>query len=257
MYYCYYKTPFGKLLLTGNRMLESVHFPLNGKKKKPGLDFVYSEKIFLQTLNQFESYFKGELTSFEVEFNISGTSFQKKVWQELEKIEYGETTSYGEIAKRIGNPKAARAVGMANNKNPIPIIIPCHRVIGKDGSLTGFGGGLEIKQYLLELEKKMNKRIEPRIISHENASVEFIPGDGKMFYQFKLRDFSSKGFGIIVKKDSKVLKLIKVGDILDIKYHSEEATSSPVSHKTQIKHISEPDPGTYKDHMLVGLLILE
>jgi len=135
-------------------MLESVHFPLNGKKKKPGLNFVYSEKIFLLTLNQFESYFKGELTSFDVKFNISGTSFQKKVWQELEKIEYGETISYGEIAKRVGNPKAARAVGMANSKNPIPIIIPCHRVIGKDGSLTGFGGGLEIKQYLLELEKR-------------------------------------------------------------------------------------------------------
>ncbi len=103
----------------------------------------------------------------------------------------------------------------------------------------------------------MNKRIEPRIICHGNASVEFIPGNGKMFYQFKLRDFSSKGFGILVKKDSKVLKLLKTGDILDIKYHSEEATLSPVSHKTQIKHISEPDPGKFKDHMLVGLLILE
>jgi hypothetical protein len=78
-----------------------------------------------------------------------------------------------------------------------------------------------------------------------------------MFYQFKLRVFSSKGFGIIVKKDSKVLKLLKTGDILDMKYHSEEAAVSPVSHQTQIKHISEPDPGKYKDHMLVGLLILE
>ena len=119
------------------------------------------------------------------------------------------------------------------------------------------GDGLEIKQYLPELEKKMNKRIEPRTICNENASIEFIPGNGKMFYQFKLRDFSSKGFGILVKKDSEVLKLIKAGDILDMKYHPEEATSSPVSHKTQIKHISEPEPGTYKDHMLVGLLILE
>ena len=256
MYYCYYKAPFGKLLLTGNRMLESVHFPLNGKKKKPGLDFVYSENLFLEILNQLESYYKGELTRFDIEFSISGTSFQKKVWQELEKIEYGETISYGEIAKRVGNPKAARAVGMANNKNPIPIIIPCHRVIGKDGSLTGFGGGLEIKQYLLELEK-MNARIEPRTTGHDNASVEFIPGNSSILYQFKLRDFSSKGFGIIVKKDSKVLKLLKKGDILDMKYHPEEKTASPVSHKTQIKHISDPDPGTFKGHMLVGLLILE
>jgi len=154
MYYCYYKSPFGKLLLTGNHMLESVHFPLNGKKREPALGFVYSEKLFVQTLDQLESYFKGELTRFNLEFKISGTNFQKRVWHELEKIEYGKTISYGEVAKRVGNPKAARAVGMANNKNPIPIIIPCHRVIGKDGSLTGFGGGLEIKQYLLELEKR-------------------------------------------------------------------------------------------------------
>ena len=103
----------------------------------------------------------------------------------------------------------------------------------------------------------MNDRIEPRITGHENASIEFIPGSGKIFYQFKLRDFSSKGFGILVKKDSKVLKLLKTGDILDIKYHPEERTASPVIHKTQIRHISEPEPGTFKDHMLVGLLILE
>ncbi|MCP4340323.1 MAG: methylated-DNA--[protein]-cysteine S-methyltransferase [Desulfobulbaceae bacterium] len=81
-----------------------------------------------------------------------GTAFQKRVWQELQKIPFGQTTSYGEIAKRIGNSKASRAVGMANGKNPIPIIVPCHRVIGKDGSLTGFGGGLDIKKQLLKLE---------------------------------------------------------------------------------------------------------
>jgi len=103
----------------------------------------------------------------------------------------------------------------------------------------------------------MDKRTEPRTICNENASIEFIPGNGKLFYQFKLRDFSSKGFGIIVKNDSKVLKFIKTGDILDIKYHPEEKTASPVFHKTQIRHISEPEPGTYKGHMLVGLLILE
>ncbi|MCP4670657.1 MAG: methylated-DNA--[protein]-cysteine S-methyltransferase [Desulfobacula sp.] len=153
MNYCYFQSPFGKILLTGNELLESIHFPLNKIKKEPGLDFIYNEKPFLQVLKQLQAYFKGELTKFNLEFKIQGTSFQKKVWQELVKIEYGETISYGEVAKKIGNPKAARAVGMANNKNPIPIIIPCHRVIGKNGSLTGFGGGLEIKQYLLELEK--------------------------------------------------------------------------------------------------------
>ncbi len=103
----------------------------------------------------------------------------------------------------------------------------------------------------------MNARIEPRTIGHENASVEFIPGNNQMIYHFKLRDFSTKGFGIMVKKESKVLTLLKEGDIMDMKYHSEKPISNPVSHKTQIKHISEPDPGTYKDHMLVGLLILE
>ncbi len=153
MNYCYFQAPFGKLLLTGDKLLESIEFPLQGTKKEPGLGFIYNETPFLKILNQLKAYFQGELTKFDLEFNIQGTKFQKSVWQELEKIEYGKTISYGEIAKRIGNPKAARAVGMANNKNPIPIIIPCHRVIGKDGSLTGFGGGLEIKQYLLELEK--------------------------------------------------------------------------------------------------------
>ncbi|MCP4670658.1 MAG: hypothetical protein GY857_05075 [Desulfobacula sp.] len=103
----------------------------------------------------------------------------------------------------------------------------------------------------------MNARIEPRTIGHENASVEFIPGNNQMIYHFKLRDFSSKGFGIMVKKESKVLTLLKKGDIMDMKYHPEESTAAPVSHKTQIKHISEPDPGTFKDHLLVGLLILE
>jgi len=103
----------------------------------------------------------------------------------------------------------------------------------------------------------MNARIEPRTMGHENASVEFIPGDSQMIYHFKLRDFSSKGFGIMVKKGSKVLKNLKKGDVMDMQYHPEKPTSTPVSHKTQIKHISEPDPGTFKDHMLVGLLILE
>ncbi len=153
MNYCYLQAPFGKLLLTGDKLLESIEFPVQGTKKKPGVGFIYNEKPFLQVLKQLKAYFKGELTKFDLEFNIQGTKFQKSVWRELETIEYGKTISYGEVAQRIGNPKAARAVGMANNKNPIPIIIPCHRVIGKDGSLTGFGGGLEIKQYLLELEK--------------------------------------------------------------------------------------------------------
>jgi len=110
-------------------------------------------------MEQLEAYFKGELTQFDLELNAQGTQFQKMVWQELVKIPYGEIISYSELAKRIGNPNASRAVGMANGKNPISIIIPCHRVIGKNGSLTGFGGGLEVKKNLLEFEKRNKKMI--------------------------------------------------------------------------------------------------
>ncbi|RLC23472.1 MAG: cysteine methyltransferase [Deltaproteobacteria bacterium] len=157
MYYCYFKAPLGRLLLTGNDLLESLHFPQGKTRKEPETDWVYKEKLFLGAMEQLEAYFKGELTQFDLELNAQGTQFQKMVWQELVKIPYGEIISYSELAKRIGNPNASRAVGMANGKNPISIIIPCHRVIGKNGSLTGFGGGLEVKKNLLEFEKRNKK----------------------------------------------------------------------------------------------------
>ena len=116
-----------------------------------------TKEKFTTTLSQLEAYFKGELTRFDLKLNVQGTDFQKTVWQELVRIPYGETISYGELAKRIKNPKASRAVGMANGEKPISIIIPCHRVIGKDGSLTGFGGGIEVKKKLLDLEKRNKK----------------------------------------------------------------------------------------------------
>lgn len=102
---------------------------------------------------QLKSYFAGELKEFSLPLAPTGTDFMKKVWAALCEIPYGKTASYGDIAVKIGSPKAARAVGLANNRNPIPIFIPCHRVIGADGSLTGYRGGLEIKRRLLELEK--------------------------------------------------------------------------------------------------------
>lgn len=105
--------------------------------------------------------------------------------------------------------------------------------------------------------EKRNLRAEVRTDCRNNASVEFIPGKNEMAYHFKLKDFSSNGFGILVRDDSKVLKHIKAGDILMMKYHPEEATVNPVLHRTKIIHISEPEPGKYKGHMLVGLLILE
>ena len=106
------------------------------------------------SVKEFEEYFKGKRRTFDVPIDPDGTPFQKSVWKALLAIPYGETRSYKDIAEAIGNPKAARAVGMANNRNPIPIIIPCHRVIGADGSLVGYGGGLGIKKFLLTLEKK-------------------------------------------------------------------------------------------------------
>lgn len=102
---------------------------------------------------QLTEYLKGERKEFSLPLAPEGTEFQKKIWQELCRIPYGETRTYGEIARQAGNPKACRAVGGANNRNPIMIFIPCHRVIGADGSLTGYGGGLEVKEYLLKLEK--------------------------------------------------------------------------------------------------------
>lgn len=101
---------------------------------------------------QLMEYFKGERKEFDIQLMPSGTPFQMKVWNALQTIPYGETKSYGKIAAQIGKPRACRAVGMANNRNPISIIIPCHRVIGADGSLTGYGGGLDIKRTLLTLE---------------------------------------------------------------------------------------------------------
>jgi methylated-DNA-[protein]-cysteine S-methyltransferase len=109
--------------------------------------------LLLEAVRQLDAYFAGELKEFTLPLAPEGTEFMKKVWAALCEIPYGRTASYGEVAERIGAPKAARAVGLANNRNPIPIFIPCHRVIGADGSLTGYAGGLDMKQKLLDLER--------------------------------------------------------------------------------------------------------
>ena len=110
---------------------------------------------------QLVQYLTGHRKSFELELEPAGTPFQRQVWEELRRIPYGTTISYADLARRIGKPKAVRAVGAANGKNPLPIVIPCHRVIGKDGSLTGFGGGLDIKRWLLALESADGSRPLP------------------------------------------------------------------------------------------------
>lgn len=107
-----------------------------------------------KTVQELDEYFMGKRKNFTLPMTMEGTPFQKNVWNALSHIPYGETRSYQEIADAAGSPKACRAVGMANHNNPLAILIPCHRVVGKDGSLTGYGGGLEMKQFLLDLEKK-------------------------------------------------------------------------------------------------------
>ena len=109
--------------------------------------------LLKEAINELNEYLDGNRSSFDLPLEPKGTEFQKKVWNALKEIPYGETRSYGEIAKIIGNEKAARAVGMANNKNPIAIIVPCHRVIGANGKLVGYAGGLDLKEKLLQLER--------------------------------------------------------------------------------------------------------
>ena len=153
MYYCYLNSPIGDLLLAGDDDgLSLIGFPQGKMRHDPEPDWIFNEKPFAAVRQQLEEYFAGERTVFDLPLHLSGTDFQVQVLQELQRIPYGETTSYGDIAKRIGRPKAMRAVGAANGRNPIPIIVPCHRVIGSSGDLTGFGGGLDTKEALLRLE---------------------------------------------------------------------------------------------------------
>jgi methylated-DNA-[protein]-cysteine S-methyltransferase len=153
MYYCYLNTPIGELLLAGeNEALSMIGFPKGSMRRDPEPDWIYNEKPLAKARQQLEEYFAGARKDFDLPLKLNGTEFQVNVLKALLKIPYGETVSYGEIARRIGKPKAVRAVGAANGRNPIPIVVPCHRVIGSSGDLTGFGGGLDTKEALLRLE---------------------------------------------------------------------------------------------------------
>jgi methylated-DNA-[protein]-cysteine S-methyltransferase len=145
----------GPLLLGGDR--DSLRFVSFGNSKRcliPRPEWTKNQAPFAEVMRQLREYFDGKLKEFDLPLTLEGTEFQRRVWTSLLAIPYGETISYAELAQRIGNPKAVRAVGLANGSNPIPIIIPCHRVIGSNGSLTGFGGGLVTKKQLLALESK-------------------------------------------------------------------------------------------------------
>jgi methylated-DNA-[protein]-cysteine S-methyltransferase len=153
MYYCYFETPIGELLLAGEAdALSMIGFPKGAMRRDPEQDWIYNEAPFENVRTQLSEYFRGERRDFDLPLKLAGTEFQVSVLEALQQIPYGVTTSYGAIAKQIGRPKAMRAVGAANGRNPIPIIVPCHRVIGSGGDLTGFGGGLDTKEALLRLE---------------------------------------------------------------------------------------------------------
>ena len=145
----FYDTPVGKLCIgEENGCITHVTW------SKIPQEYVLEEtELILKCKVQLEEYFAGKRKTFDLPLAPKGTEFQQKVWNALKEIPYGEIKTYGEIAAAIGNPKAARAVGMANNRNPIGIIIPCHRVVGVNGKLVGYAGGMEKKEFLLELEK--------------------------------------------------------------------------------------------------------
>ena len=159
MYWHEMKSPVGPLLLAGDgASLKSIHFQSGPHARRPGEDWTADARPFEAVIAQLEEYFAKARRTFELPLAPEGTAFQRSVWQALTRIPHGETVSYGELARWIGNPRASRAVGLANGANPLPIVVPCHRVIGADGSLTGFGGGLEIKRKLLALEQEARLR---------------------------------------------------------------------------------------------------
>lgn len=160
-YYHYHNTQIGELLLAGNgEQLMLLGFPSGKMRRRHEADWVADAGPFSEVCLQLDGYFSGDRKEFDLPLRPEGTAFQESVWDALRQIPYGETWSYGELAARIGKPKASRAVGAANGVNPIPVIIPCHRVIGSSGKLTGFGGGIETKRLLLELE---SEGIAPRL----------------------------------------------------------------------------------------------
>jgi len=154
-YFTRIESPLGPLLLAADDVgLRRIEFANGRGASIPDPAWQEDSSPLEEVIRQLRAYFAGELDSFDLPLAPEGTPFQLKVWNLLCDIPYGETISYGELARRIGNPRASRAVGLANGSNPIPIVIPCHRVIGSNGKLTGYGGGLPIKEKLLALERR-------------------------------------------------------------------------------------------------------
>lgn len=155
-YYTRFTSPFCDIILAGNEQgLNHLHLETGEGSRCLDIqeDWQRNDTFFSEIIHQLSAYFSGSRQNFDIKINPQGSDFQKQVWQQLTTIGYGELCTYKEIAIAVGNKNAARAVGMANSKNPIPLIIPCHRVIGANGQLTGFAHGLMIKEKLISLEK--------------------------------------------------------------------------------------------------------
>ncbi|WP_407354366.1 methylated-DNA--[protein]-cysteine S-methyltransferase [Luteimonas sp. R10] len=149
-----FDSPVGPLLLAASDAgMHAIEFHASRHPVKRGADWREGDhRLLREARRQLQAYFDGRRQTFDLPLAPRGTEFQRTVWHSLAAIPYGETVSYAQLAARVGRPSATRAVGAANGRNPLPIVLPCHRVIGADGSLTGFGGGLPTKRYLLELE---------------------------------------------------------------------------------------------------------
>lgn len=153
-YYTFVDSPLGRILLVGDGTnLTKLNFQAGERPLEVEADWQQDDTPFAEAIAQLRAYFAGELQVFDLSVRPDGTSFQRQIWRQLQTIPYGETTSYGELAQCLGKPAAARAVGLANGANPIPLVIPCHRVIGRNGHLTGYGAGLPIKEALLAHEQ--------------------------------------------------------------------------------------------------------
>lgn len=156
IYFATHESPIGKLLLVSHGdALSGLYMPDHKYGPRIGVEWRPDDRLFGPAKTQLDAYFAGELHRFELPLAPCGTAFQSAVWQALNAIPFGRTESYGALAARLGKPKASRAVGLANGHNPISIIVPCHRVVGANGSLTGYGGGIERKRWLLTHEARI------------------------------------------------------------------------------------------------------
>lgn len=160
IWYAEMKSPLGVLLLESDgEALTRIRLPDEDYEVDRTIERVRKPAMFKEAAAQLGAYFRGERTTFDLPLAPGGTPFQNDVWNELQKIPHGETISYGQLAERVGRPGSHRAVGAANGRNPLPIVIPCHRVIGSNGKLTGYAGGIEAKRTLLELEGALSCRV--------------------------------------------------------------------------------------------------